>query len=74
MILHLEPDVSFEWSWLRTDRCIREMRGSLAPGFDDFHAVFVMNNMIPLLKHIINFSINSGVFPDKFKIENQVLL
>lgn len=52
-------------------QCIRHMKGTSAPGIDNIPANMIKNNFeylrYPLL-HVINNSINKGIFPKCFKI------
>lgn len=52
-------------------QCITEMRGGSAPGHDKISTKFLKNNFthfLTPLKHIINLSLISGVFPDHCKL------
>jgi len=59
----------------QVEECVRELRGGSAPGIDDFSASFLKSNikyLVAPLTHIINLSITTGVFPEKFKIAKVV--
>jgi len=58
-------------------RCVHEMRGGSAPGVDEFPVSILkanLSNLLPPLKHIVNLSIESGIFPELFKISKVVPL
>lgn len=68
----LEPITDSQLEW-----CIGDLRGGSAPGIDGISAILLKNNipaLIPPLKHLINLSILSGQFPDRFKIAKVVPL
>jgi hypothetical protein len=52
------------------ESCVAGMRGGSAPGFDNVTALMLKTNLRHLLvplKHIINLSLEHGVFPENFK-------
>jgi hypothetical protein len=57
--------------------CVMQMRGESAPECDDFSPKILKDHLqIPIqpLKHLINLSLSTGIFPDKFKVPKVIPL